>query len=264
MKRFFKILKLLVATLLSLYSMIIIYMLVFANSEDRYNFAAHGQGWYLSQTIFEILKFQEPENDRIFFEQSVPFNKRGQHEKAFDLLDEAVVLAPIEHLGYRGYIKLRFQRDFEGALKDFDRLDELTPGVIDTPWGEDIDFLRGECYYGLKSYKNARRHFKKSIQNQGAGWADIQSFVYIGLCESKLGNLEEAINYYHKALEQSKYTVEAHLELAKLYLKKNDKENANHHLKLADKYFNYKRNDPYNEYLNEVYRGDLVLNIPSE
>lgn len=259
MKRFFKILKLVVASLLTLYSVIIIYFLLFSPAEKRFNIAAHLQGSYLSQNLFEILKFQDPENDEIYFEQSVAFNKRGEYKKGFELLDQAIELNPKVHLGYRGYMKLRFLRDFNGALKDFNRLDSLTPNFVDAPWGEDINFLRGESYFGLKDYEKAKAYFEKSIETQGTDWVDIQAYVYAGICEYKMNKPAEAIAFYQKALEQSKYTVEAHLGLANIYLEKQDIKNAEIHADLAQKYYSYKRNDGYNEYLNEVYKKDIEL-----
>ena len=259
MKRFFKILKLVVASLLTLYSVIIIYFLLFSPAEKRFNIAAHLQGSYLSQNLFEILKFQDPENDEIYFEQSVAFNKRGEYKKGFELLDQAIELNPKVHLGYRGYMKLRFLRDFNGALKDFNRLDSLTPNFVDAPWGEDINFLRGEAYFGLEDYKKAKAYFEKSIASQGADWVDIQAYVYAELCEYRMNNPTEAIAFYQQALEQSEYTVEAHLGLAKIYLVKQDLKNAEIHTDLAQKYHSYKRNDSYNEYLNEIYKEDIQL-----
>lgn len=259
MKKFFKILKLILASLLTIYSVVVIYMLVFSPKEKRYDFASHLQGVSLSQSMFEILKYQDPSNHQIYFEQSVPFNKRGYYVEGFRLLDKAVELDPKIHLGYRGYMKLRFLRDFNGALKDFNRLDSLTPNFVDAPWGEDIDFLRGEAYFGLKNYGKSITHFKRSIENQGEGWADIQAFVYTGLSEYRLGNYDQAIEQFEKALSQSKYNVEAHLGLAKIYLETGDLMKSELHLDKAEKYFNYKRNDPYNEYLNEVYEGDIAV-----
>jgi len=258
MKKFFKVLKLILAILLTIYSIVIIYMLFFSPKEQRYSFASHLQGVSLSQSMFEILKYQYPENDQVYFEQSVPYNKRGYYEKGFQLLDKAVEIDPKMHLGYRGYMKLRFLRDFKGALKDFNKLDSLTPNVIDTPWGEDIDFLRGEAYFGLENYEKSIIHFKRSIENQGEGWADIQAFVYTGISEYELGNLEKAKEYFEKALNQSKYTVEAHLGLAKLYKENGNLEKSEAHLDKAQKYFSYKRNDSYNEYLNEVYKSEIT------
>lgn len=258
MKRIFKILKLIVASLLTIYSLIIFYFLVLSSAEERFTFASHMQGVNLSQSMFEILKIGDPSNDDIYFEQSVPHNKRGDHEKGFELLDKAVELDPKMHLGYRGYMKIRFLRDFEGALEDLDRLDSLTPQVIDTPWGEDIDFLRGEACYGLQEYEKAINYFSRSIENQGKDWVDIQAFVYAGNSEYQLGNPEKAIDFYNQALEQSKYTVEAHLGLARIYAEKKQVKEARSHLELAKQYFVYKRNDPYNEYLNEIYRQDIT------
>lgn len=257
MKGIFKILKLILASLLTIYSLIILYFLVLSSAGKRYDIASNMQGVYLSQSMFEILKNGDPSNDDIYFEQSVPHNKRGDHEKGFELLDKAVELDPKMHLGYRGYMKIRFLRDFEGALEDLDRLDSLTPQVIDTPWGEDIDFLRGEAWYGLNEYEKASNYFSRSIENQGKEWVDIQAFVYAGNSEYKLGNPETAIDFYNQALEQSKYTVEAHLGLARIYAEKEQVQEARSHLELAKQYFVYKRNDPYNEYLNEIYWNDI-------
>ena len=258
MKRFFKVSKLILAIVLSLYSIEKIHMLFFSPKEQRYNYASHLQGVSLSQSMFEILKLQDPSNDLIYFEQSVPFNKRGYYNKGFHLLDKAVEIDPKIHLGYRGYMKLRFLRDFKGALEDFNRLDSLTPNFIDTPRGEDIDFLRGEAYFGLENYEKSIVHFKRSVENQGEGWADIQAFVYTGLSEYELGNFEEAKKQFEKALIQSKYTVEAHIGLAKVYKEIGESAKSESHLDKAEKYFTYKRNDPYNEYLNEVYKSDII------
>lgn len=258
MKKVFKIFKILLSVVLTAYSIIIIFFLFFSDKEKRYDFASNLQGNYLSQSMFEILKFQNPQNDEIYFEQSVPYNKRGDHERGFELLDKAVEYNPRVYLGYRGYMKLRFIRDFEGAIKDFNKLDKLTPNVIDTPWGEDIDFLRGEAYYGLGNYEKAIVHFNQSIENQGEDWAEIQSYVYLGNSELQLENFEKAINSYKRGLMQSKFVCEAHFGLAKAYKEIGEIEKAKEHILKAEKHYRYKRNDPYNEFLNEIYKTDIV------
>lgn len=258
MKKIFKIFKILLTVLFTAYSIIVISLLFFSDKEKRYDFASHLQGDYLSQSMFEILKFQNPQNDEIYFEQSVPFNKRGDYEKGFELLNKAVEYNPRVHLGYRGYMKLRFLRDFKGAIIDFDKLDKLTPNVIDTPWGEDINFLRGEAYFGLGEYEKAIKHFNQSIENQGEDWAEIQSYVYLGICETKLQNFDKAIVSYNRAINQSKYVCEAHLGLAKVYYEIGEMEKAKEHILKAEQYFQYKRTDPYNEFLNEIYKSDIL------
>jgi tetratricopeptide (TPR) repeat protein len=197
-------------------------------------------------------------NSDALMERSVLINKAGDFNKGFEYLDKAVELEPEKHLGYRGWIRLRKMRDYDKALIDFDRLDRLTPNVIDAPWGEDIDFLRGECYYGNKDYQKAIKAFNQSVINQEEDWADINTFVYLGLCEYELGNLEKAISGFQRALKQSENICEAHFGLAKTYQKLGDFNLAKIHIDKAEKSFTYKRDDYYNEYLNEIYLSEIL------
>ena len=215
------------------------------------------QGVGFSQSIFGILNWQHPDYSEAFFERSVPFNKRGDYHTGFYYLDKAVTLEPLKHLGYRGYMKLRFLRDYEGALEDFDRLDNLTPNVVDAPWGENIDFLRGECHYGLGNYGKALEHFNLSVENQGADWADIQTIVYLGLCNHELANYEDAKASFEMAISLYDKTPEAHFGLAKTLLEFGDTANAVKSLSTAKDHITYKRDDPYKEFLNEIYLEEI-------
>ncbi|AFL79610.1 Tfp pilus assembly protein PilF [Aequorivita sublithincola DSM 14238] len=192
-----------------------------------------------------------------YMQYSIRFNKAGDYNQGFKYLDKAVELDPTLHLGYRGYMKLRFLRDFDGALSDFNRLDSLTPNFNDAPWGENIDFLRGESYYGKKEYEKAIVCFKRNIVNQTAGWADIQSFVYLGICEFKLRNYESSIAEFKKALEQSDKTTEAYYYLSKVYRELDSLPKAREYLEKSKQTLNYKINDPYNEYLTEIYLSNI-------
>ncbi len=257
MKVFLKIIKIVLAIVLTVYSLIIIFLLFFAPKEQRFQIAGNIQGAGLSQSMFEVLNWQHPEYSDPFFERSVAFNKRGDYQTGFAYLNEAVNLEPKKHLGYRGYMKLRFLRDFDGALADFDRLDSLTPNVVDAPWGEDIDFLRGESHYGRGDYLMALKSFNRSISNQGAEWADIQSYVYQGLCHYRMSEFENAKSSFENALAQYEKTPEAHFGLGKTFLKMGDTANAINSLNLAKKNIAFKRDDPYKEFINEIYIEEI-------
>lgn len=257
MRLFLKFLKIILAVAFTAYSLFLGYQLLLTPKEQRFQRAGNMQGIGLSQAIFSVLNWQYPNYSDPYFERSVPYNKRGDYATGFHYLDQAVDLEPQKHLGYRGYMKLRFLRDYEAALLDFDRLDSLTPDVADAPWGEDIDFLRGESHFGLKNYQKALAHFEQSVLNQGKDWADVQTFVYQGLCNHELGNYEEAILSFQKALEQFENTCEAHFGLARAYLQLGDTAQAMVHLRRAKDNIAYKRDDPYKEYLNEIYLQDI-------
>ena len=207
---------------------------------------------------FETALEYNPENSDAWMERSVKFNKAGDFEQGFEYLNKAVELEPLKHLGYRGWIRLRKMRDFDKALMDFDRLDSLTPNVADAPWGEDIDFLRGECHFGGKNYTKAIESFNRSIENQGEDWVDLQTFVYLGLCELELDNLEKAVSGFKRALEQSENVCEAHFGLARTYRKLGNAELEKMHIQKAENNIGYKRDDPYNEYQNEIYLSEIT------
>ncbi|MBW8241426.1 tetratricopeptide repeat protein [Muricauda oceani] len=257
MRLFINIIKVLLATVFTAYSLFVAYQLFLAPKEKRFKTAGAIQGYGISQSMFDILNWQHPDYAAPYFERSVAFNKRGDYETGFGYLDTAVELKPLHHLGYRGHLKLRFLRDYKAALKDFDQLDAMTPDVVDAPWGEDIDFSRGECYYGLGDYQTALQHFEQSVINQGADWVDVQAFVYQGLCHYELENYGDAIRAFKKGLEQYDTTCEAYFGLANTYLKVGDTVSAKNSLTKAQGTLIYKRDDPYKQQLNEIYQEDL-------
>lgn len=204
-----------------------------------------------------IENFESEDSDEYMEYSVVKFNKAGDFHTGFKYLNKAVELNPTSHLGYRGWIRLRKIRDYDNALVDFDRLDSLTPNFVDAPWGEDIDFLRGECYFGKKDYQKAIELFNRNIANQKEDWADVQSFVYLGLCEYELGNYEKSISEFERALKQSEYVPESFFGMAKAYQKLGQIEKAKENILKAENNIHYKRDDVYNEFLNEIYMSEI-------
>lgn len=207
-----------------------------------------------SETTIEF----DQNDSKAWMSRSVSYNKAGDFNKGFEYLNKAVELDPKMHLGYRGWIRLRKMRDYDKALADFDILDSLTPNYVDAPWGENIDFLRGECYFGKKDYVKAIVLFNRNIKNQKEDWADIHSFVYLGLCEYELGNYESAISEFQRALKQSNYVPEAYFGIAKTYQKLGEIEKAQENIMLAEENIRSKREDYYNEFLNEIYLSEVL------
>lgn len=247
MKKFFKIVGIIIGVILILVIGIAIY--------------GHFKGKEMiekaNENSLKIENFESQDSDE-YMEYSVHFNKAGDFENGFKYLNKAVELEPEMHLGYRGWIRLRKMRDFDKALSDFERLDRLTPKFIDAPWGENIDFLRGECYFGKKEYKKAIELFNLNVKNNKEDWVDIHTFVYLGLCEYKLGNYEKAISEFERALNQSEYTTESFFGISKAYYKLGNIEKAKENILEAEKNIHSKRDDIYNEFLNEIYLSEII------
>lgn len=246
MKKFFKI-----------FGYIVGAILVIALSFGIYLYFWNENRIEKSKELSQRIENFESQDSEEYAEYSSWINKSGDFERGFKFLNKAVELDPKLHLGYRGWIRLRKMRDFDKALDDFNRLDSLTPNFVDAPWGEDIDFLRGECFFGKKEYQKAIELFNRNIQNQKEDWADIQSFVYLGLCEYELGNYEKAISEFQRALKQSEYTPESFFGMAKAYQKLGQIEKAKENILKAENNMHYKRDDVYNEFLNEIYMSEI-------
>lgn len=248
MRKFFKIIGIVIGVILILVIGIAIYG-HFKGKEMIKNAQAHSH---------KIENFESKNSDEYMEYSVLKFNKAGDFHKGFIYLNKAVELNPSSHLGYRGWIRLRKIRDYDKALADFDRLDSLTPNFVDAPWGENIDFLRGECHFGNKNYLKAIECFNRSIKNQKEDWADIQTFVYLGICEYRIENFEKAVTEFNRALKQSENTCEAHFNLAKTYEKIGEIDKAKEHIIKAQENISYKRDDFYNEYLNEIYLSEII------
>ena len=248
MKKFFKIVGIIIGIILILVIGIGIY--------------GHFKGKKMIENAKEnsrrIENFESKNSDDYMEYSVVKFNKAGDFHAGFIYLNKAVELNPTSHLGYRGWIRLRKIRDYDNALSDFDRLDSLTPNFVDAPWGEDIDFLRGECYFGKKNYQKAIELFNRNIKNQKEDWADIHSFVYLGLCEYELGNYEKSIIEFRRALKQSERTPESYFGMARAYQKLGEIEKAVENIQKAEENMGSKRDDYYNEFLNEIYLSEIL------
>lgn len=189
---------------------------------------------------------------------SVGINKGGDFERGFYYLNKAVELSPIEHLGYRGWMHLRKLRNYNKALIDFIRLDSLTPNYRDAVWGEELDFLIGECYLGKRDFKTAKKYFEWNIENAKSDtWVALQTFIYLGICETKMNNVEAAISIFNRALKNDENSCDAYYYLAKSYASIGNIALANQSLDKANEKIAFKRTDFYNEFKYEIYPADI-------
>ena len=162
-------------------------------------------------------------------EKSVSFNKRGQYAIGMHYLNKGVALNPVEHLGYRGFVKLYMLRDYEGALQDFLRLDRLTPGFRDAPWGEDIYKVVGVAYMGMRDFAKASYYFNKSInritKEEGEDWIEPRTFLYQGICLMEELKIDSAIYYFDKRIQYCSECPSGYFNKAKALLARGEKFN---------------------------------------
>lgn len=89
--------------------------------------------------------------------KSVSYLKSGDFLSWKKLMDKAVELDPVEHLGYRGWCRYQFFRDYQGAIQDIEQLDKLIDYNIGFSVNGDyhLHIARAICYKALGQKEKA-------------------------------------------------------------------------------------------------------------
>lgn len=167
---------------------------------------------------------QEPKNPEkvgylgmVFFTASLPTAAAQCFEHAGDIEPAAI--------RWKYYLALAYRDSYESekAIKNLQKAVEIDPKY--SPAYIEL----GDLTYKTDPSK-ARGYYEKALELEPQ---DARSHFGLGLCNSVAGNTDEAIKCFRRAVEASPSFGEAHAELAKLYLKTNQEEEARIHRKLA-------------------------------
>ena len=244
---------------------LIVYFLFFSPKGKRFSIAEHSQGLYLSQTLFDVLIFQDSDDSNSYFEKSVAFNKRGEYAEGFRLLNKAVELKPDWHLGYRGWLRLVKVKDYRGAIKDLNRLDSLTPNFVDSPWSNNIHYLLGLSYKGLNEYDNALNEFDKAINSEkDSSWVNHNTYLYKGIILKSRLKYPEALENFDACIKYNYgNSAEAYYHKGLIYKNLNNIDSSKASFNKSLKLFNngYKHKDIYNEVQDELYLSDILIEL---
>jgi tetratricopeptide (TPR) repeat protein len=198
---------------------------------------------------------------------SVQNTKNGNYNIAIAALEKAIQLNPEEGTAYYGWVLLYYYRDYEKALTVLEQHDTYTPNFSDAPMGEDIHYLKGLCHMQMQRYKKALEEFNTYITNlattHGEDFVDVYTFVQKGRCLTQIGEFDEAIKSYQKAIRYYENCTEAYyfMGLTHLQMKEPDSacRNFNTALNLIQK--GHKSADTYVEYFHEIYPQQIEESI---
>lgn len=262
----FGTLKLLFSVPIFCVSIFIIYLYFFSPIDTKFKIAAEPQGSYYSVFMLDHLIKYNPDNYKIVWESSVAYNKRGEHEEGMKRLDKAIALAPQEKLGYAGWIKQTKLKDYENALKNYHRLNKLSK-IVEYPWGENIYYLMGISYQGLKNYDSANIYYDKFIASEKNPQNIYpRTFTYRGKMEFDQKNYKKAIEFYNKTINLDKNIAEAYFYKAQTLEATNQLDSAKYNYQKSLELIknNYKDKDPYDEKFLEIYQlevEDILKNL---
>ena len=225
---------------------------------ELYNHNPGYQGSKIALETYDKLISLCPNFSDAYADKAIPYLKRGDFISWKILIDQAVALNPKMHLGYRGWCKFQFLRDYKGAIEDIEALEKIYPtGYLGHSANGDYELriTKAMCYSALGQKEKAVAIFEKQLakKDHSAGFYDYFQLgvTYFELknydkaaenFEKQSGKVDFAENIYYKS-KIAKIRSKDYLTLKTLALKTYDGGN-------------YMK-DPYTHHFNKVYRTQI-------
>jgi tetratricopeptide (TPR) repeat protein len=188
--------------------------------------------------------------------KAIPYIKYADYAKAFPLEDKAVELEPKNYTAYRGFLKCIFTKDYDGAIIDFKKAQQLTPNSYEMD--HTYPFYEGLCNLELGNYLLAEENFKKDIFIQTGGDTARQNsihfntFLYMGLVYYEMKQDDKAKNNLQQCISVYRQHPVANYYLALIYKRENNTGLKNKYLQIAkqakEKGYNINEDNTYYAY----------------
>jgi tetratricopeptide (TPR) repeat protein len=211
------------------------------------------------------IKFDEaiqlcPKLDYAYIEKSVPYLKSGNFIEWKRIIDKAVKINPLGRLGYRGWCRYQFLRDYKGAIADFERLDSLTKFDIGYSQNGDyqLNIVKALCYKAIGEKKKAIEIIEKQLSEKGYS-AFPYDYLHLGVLKMETGDDAGGIEFLKKSITLNDYFAESYYYLGLIYKKQKLTKESKESLEKAKAYYlkDYKRSDPYTHPMDKIYLTDI-------
>lgn len=222
--------------------------------------AEGGQGSRSSQKKFDRAISLCPDKIAYFYmEKAVPYLKRGDFITWKKLIDKAVEIDPLGQLGYRGWCRMSFLRDYEGAIDDIELLDSISVGDIGYSQNGQyhLNTSLALCYKKIGDLEKAIDILETHISSDDyTPWAF--EYLHLGVMKYEAGDFEEAKMYFEKQLSLSVELAETHYYMA-LVMKQLDDDLWLSHIQKAEVLYRAEKKlfDVYCTPLDKIYLADI-------
>jgi len=218
------------------------------------------QGSKKSQLKFDSAIKLCPDFAYAYREKSVPYLKRGEFVIWKKLIDKAVEIDPMGNLGYRGWCRFQFVRDYQGAIADIERLNAMTAFEIGYSANGDyqLNIAKALCYKAIGQKKKAIEIIEKQLMEKNYS-PGLYDYFHLGVLKMEVGETEQAINTLKKSISINDYFAEPYYYLALIYKKQKQATEFNENMAKAKAYYlkGYKRSDSYTEPMDKIYLADI-------
>ncbi|WP_300690649.1 tetratricopeptide repeat protein [Chryseobacterium sp.] len=166
---------------------------------ELYNWASYLQGSGESQEGFDKAIGLCPDFSHAYMEKSVPYLKNGDFVTWKVLIDKAVDLDPKLYLGYRGWCKFQFLRDYSGAIQDLEELKKYYPEDLGRSQNGDynLDVVRAMSYSALGKKGKAARIIERLLAARGYVKGMFDHYQ-LGVTYFEQGKYDKALENFEK------------------------------------------------------------------
>ena len=194
-----------------------------------------------------------------YFELSVNYAKRGLLHDWKNLIDKAVEISPVDHLGWRGWYHWFFANNYERAIADIDQLDGLVAYDLGTT-GDGLyhlNILKALCYKGLGNTQKALSLIQ-ACMNSEEYYQGSYDYLHLGVLLLEAGETEKALETL-AAQNSFNEISEAYFYSSKAYLLLGEKTKAVDLLDTALQAYDkgMAMHDPYRQLPDEIYRSTI-------
>ncbi|MEG1667670.1 tetratricopeptide repeat protein [Chryseobacterium sp.] len=225
---------------------------------EIFNYWGEFQGFRESQEKFDEAIELCPNFSNLYMEKAVPYLKRGDFITWKILIDKAVAIDPKMHLGYRGWCKYQFLRDYKGAIQDIEALEKIYPtGYLGYSANGDYELhiAKAMCYSALGQKEKAisiiQNQLAKKDHNIG-----LYDYYQLGVTYFELGRYDKALENFEKQAKHNNFAENIFYKAKVSKIRNKDYlDLKNLALKSYDEGKTMK--DGYTHHFNKVYRAQI-------
>ncbi len=221
----------------------------------------YAQGSRESQMVFDSVIAVCPTFDVAYMEKAVPYLKRGDFATWRIWIDKAVALNPKEHLGYRGWCRYQFLRDYAGALQDLEKLASIKTGNLGYSVNGDyhLNIAKGLFYKGLGQKEKAVQIIEAQLADSTYS-PGLYDYLHLGVLHLELQQWPAALQALEKQVAICPNLAENDYYLAQVHRLLGHTDLVRQHLLRAQELYQSGRHrtDPYDHPMDRIYAADIA------
>jgi len=207
----------------------------------------------------------DPTFDYAYWAKSIAYLKSGDFLSWKAIIDKAVEYNPKEHLGYRGWCRYQFFRDYEGAIRDIERLDSLVDydiGMCQNGMYH-LNIAKGICYKAIGNKEKAIKVIEEQIQyNEEKDLIGSYDYLHLGVLYLEQQEFDKALTSFKKQSQVNELAENKYYK-ALIYKKMNRLEDCKVSLITAKNLYNSGlfMYDPYTIALDRIFLEDIEIEL---